>query len=254
METSRGMASSLDRRDKGLDLQNYSRETGREQRRGRHHSLGISRKWRIQGQNSLPNYGGLDLPPIKTIWNKIWSKSLWPKISTFLWLVANRRILTWDRLLRKWFVGPSRCSLCYDSEETQDHILSKCNFTMQLWDQGATNFQRTDLQKDNVVATIELWRDNPFNNVLINRAWEIFPGILMWNVWKERNRRIFKDKSLPKINMWELINRNMTESIAVTQWMEQDLQVQAPETTIFNNWNLGPCLNKNPQVKKTGKY
>jgi hypothetical protein len=29
--------------------------------------------------------------PIRPIWRKIWSKSLWPKISTFLWLVANKK-------------------------------------------------------------------------------------------------------------------------------------------------------------------
>jgi hypothetical protein len=154
--------------------------------------------------------------PIRTIWSKIWSKSLWPKISTFLWLVANKRILTWDRLLKKGFTGPSRCSLCYDSEETQDHLLRKCNFTMQFWDQGATNFQRTDLQRDNVVATIELWRANPFNNASLTELGKFSQVSLCGMYGKKGNQRIFKDKALTKNQLWELINRNMTESIATS--------------------------------------
>jgi len=100
------------------------------------------------------------------------------------------------------------------------------------------------MKKDNAIATIELWRDNPFDNALINRNWEIFPSILMWNVWKEQNQIIFKDKALTKNQLWEIINRNMRKSISSSQWMDQYLQVQAPKKTIFNNWNLGPCLNQ----------
>jgi hypothetical protein len=47
----------------------------------------------------------------------------------------------------------------------------------------------------------------------------------MWNAWKERNMRIFKDKGLTISQLWELINRNLTETIAVVQWPAKDLQV-----------------------------
>ena len=32
------------------------------------------------------------------IWSKVWNKALWPKVSTFLWLVVHNRALTWDNL------------------------------------------------------------------------------------------------------------------------------------------------------------
>jgi ABC-type lipoprotein release transport system permease subunit len=69
---------------------------------------------------------------------------------------------------------------------------------MQLWDKGVSNFQRMNLRKHNVIESVELWSANPYNNTILKRVWEIFPGFLMWNVWKERNRRIFKDKVLTK--------------------------------------------------------
>jgi hypothetical protein len=124
-------------------------------------------------------------------------------------------ILNWDHLLRKGFVGPSRCNLFHETEETLNHLLGNCKFMMQLWDLGATKFRRTDLKKDNVIEMVEFWRNNPSKNSLINISWEIFPRILMWNVWKERNRRIFKDKFLTRNQVWEIINRNVKESIGV---------------------------------------
>jgi hypothetical protein len=32
------------------------------------------------------------------IWSKVWNPALWPKVSTFLWLVVHNRALTWDNL------------------------------------------------------------------------------------------------------------------------------------------------------------
>jgi hypothetical protein len=40
------------------------------------------------------------------IWNKIWNKALWPKVSTFLWLIIHNRILTWDNLRKGASLGP----------------------------------------------------------------------------------------------------------------------------------------------------
>ena len=34
---------------------------------------------------------------------KIWNPHVWPKISTFLWLLFHKRILTWDNLQKKNF-------------------------------------------------------------------------------------------------------------------------------------------------------
>lgn len=68
----------------------------------------------------------------RPLWGKIWLASLWPKISTFLWLVANKKILTWEHLLHRGFVGSYRCFLCMEAEESLDHLLDSCKFMAQL--------------------------------------------------------------------------------------------------------------------------
>ena len=40
-------------------------------------------------------------------WRKIWNPNFWPKVSTFLWLLYHRHILTWDNLLKWYFQGAS---------------------------------------------------------------------------------------------------------------------------------------------------
>ena len=36
-------------------------------------------------------------------WKKVWNKLSWPKCNFFLWLVAQKKCLTWDNLQRRGF-------------------------------------------------------------------------------------------------------------------------------------------------------
>jgi hypothetical protein len=36
--------------------------------------------------------------PKEHIWSKIWNPKFWLKVSIFLWLISQNRILTWDNL------------------------------------------------------------------------------------------------------------------------------------------------------------
>eukprot|EP00253_Pinus_taeda_P004936 PITA_04936 len=43
--------------------------------------------------------------------NKVWDSMFWPKIKTFLWLLMQRKTLTWENLRKKGFKDPSKCPL-----------------------------------------------------------------------------------------------------------------------------------------------
>ena len=71
----------------------------------------------------------------KVAWyDNVWNCNLWPKINTFLWLLQNRKILTWENLPKKGFTGPSRCPLCEEQEETMNHLFNECVWTSNLWE------------------------------------------------------------------------------------------------------------------------
>ena len=40
-------------------------------------------------------------------WGNIWGNPQWPKIKVFKWLVLHNRILTWENLRKRGFIGPS---------------------------------------------------------------------------------------------------------------------------------------------------
>jgi hypothetical protein len=44
--------------------------------------------------------------PQAQIWLNIWKQSLWPKVSTFLWLIALNKALTWDNLCKQGTLWP----------------------------------------------------------------------------------------------------------------------------------------------------
>eukprot|EP00253_Pinus_taeda_P015050 PITA_15050 len=46
------------------------------------------------------------------LWDQVWQPGIWSKVSTFLWLLGKQRILTWDKLQKRSFIGPSRCPNC----------------------------------------------------------------------------------------------------------------------------------------------
>eukprot|EP00253_Pinus_taeda_P019318 PITA_19318 len=60
----------------------------------------------------------LDSQAPDRIWQNLWKHQGWMKVKLFLWLVLQRRILTWDNIKKRGFLGPSRCQLCEAQEET----------------------------------------------------------------------------------------------------------------------------------------
>eukprot|EP00253_Pinus_taeda_P035376 PITA_35376 len=129
------------------------------------------------------------------LWNRIWSFKAWPKISHLLWMVGHRKILTWDKLRRRNFHGPSICHNCFNSEENLQHLLDTCPLASKLWDQIGFRCQLQGKKPGDIIDTIRQWPKSPYDSEILNGLWNIILGIVIWNIWKERNRRIFKNQS-----------------------------------------------------------
>jgi hypothetical protein len=67
--------------------------------------------------------------PFERRW-KTWTP---PKCHFFLWLVAQRKCWTADRLARRGLDHPEKCPLCDQESETIDHLLISCVFARQFW-------------------------------------------------------------------------------------------------------------------------
>eukprot|EP00253_Pinus_taeda_P019464 PITA_19464 len=132
--------------------------------------------------------------------DKVWDSLQWPKIRTFLWLLMQKKTLTWENLLKKGFRGPSRCPMCLKEAETMNHLFNSCDWASQLWH----------------------WMEE------ILEA----PGFIAWTIWKERNRRIFTEevrniefaKDSITINIRQLIQAKC-KADSNEKPMDQDLRI-----------------------------
>ena len=70
-------------------------------------------------------------PPNPGPWNALWHYPSIPKIDIFTWKMLHDSVLTYDKLKRKGWAGPSRFPLCKNAEEDADHLFTGCDFTQE---------------------------------------------------------------------------------------------------------------------------
>eukprot|EP00253_Pinus_taeda_P026720 PITA_26720 len=172
------------------------------------------------------------------LWGRIWSFKAWPKITHFLWMVGHKKILTWDRLRRHNFQGPSICHNCFQNEETQQHLLDTCPLAKQIWDKISFRCQRRCKVNNDIIDTIRQWPKSPYSCAILNYLWNIIPGITLWNLWKERNRRIFKNQNSPIEIIWNRLKGNLRETMLLHPWTKEDFPTADNEKNILDNWEL----------------
>lgn len=76
-----------------------------------------------------------------------------------------------------------------------EHLLNLYPFTSTLWDWAASVFRQTDRDRLNITNTLKNLRKDFSGNEIINKAWILVLGFIIWDVWKECNGKIFKNKT-----------------------------------------------------------
>ena len=81
-------------------------------------------------------------------------------------------------------------------EETTDHLLLNCVFSKEVW-MLATGTQNALNLPPDLRSLLLLWDSlYPFAVKGKNQAfsmWKVLPKFILWNLWLERNNRIFRD-------------------------------------------------------------
>ena len=171
-------------------------------------------------------------------WKKIWKTKWWPKIKLFAWLVGRKRILTWDRIQKRGFSGPARCCLCNSAEEDQDHLLDGCSAAHFQWEQTKNLFTTTARNPRDIIQTLSEWGEGKFHSKIVRRAWSISAGFNVWNLWRERNSRIFKGKSTGPEEIWTSTLKQIKETILAENWADEDWKTTEAETEILKKLNV----------------
>eukprot|EP00253_Pinus_taeda_P013029 PITA_13029 len=175
---------------------------------------------------------------LTTDWRIIWERNWWPKVSMFIWLATKNKILTWDRIQKKGFIGPSRCCLCKLEEETRDHLLIHCPFAKTLWIRAKRTFGKPENSPCEFKEVVFQWNAEVFQCQVVRRAWDLISGFSLWMIWKERNRRIFQNSAMESDVIWGKIIQILRETILADKWDGEDWKANPMEGEMLNRLNL----------------
>ena len=137
--------------------------------------------------------------------------------------------MTIDRLSRLGFIGPSWCVLCKNSNETVGHLFYRCPFAISCWEWLCSYLSWYSPLPYSFQTFILSWPTHLEFGVY-SKFWNISPSIIVWELWKKRNRRIFQDKALClerfllklEVAIMEVLNAHLRKSIkeegSFSQW------------------------------------
>ena len=135
--------------------------------------------------------GRLHQPELASVWKVKTDR----KIRFFLWLLLQNRNWTADRLLLRGWPHDPKCKLCDLVIETAAHLSFQCPYVRQVW--LSLSATHADLTATALAASsVNSWwgallqlKPNKTRNNSLSMA-----SFALWNIWLERNRRIFDGK------------------------------------------------------------
>ena len=141
-------------------------------------------------------YGHTDTAMISTIW-KIWAP---PKCKFFAWLAINNRIWTADRLQRRGWPNCNLCPLCKQVQESAAHLLFQCRYTIRVWHMNKDWLGLHDVHPSDwsdATSVKEWWSHNATKKTQLRRPLASLMLLISWELWNERNARIFRNTAVP---------------------------------------------------------
>jgi hypothetical protein len=107
---------------------------------------------------------------------------------------------TADCLEKKRMPHNAACVLCLSSPESALHLLATCNVAINIWAR-IINLAGLPvaLQPTPDVTSLQDWTVNTMRALPqpLRKAWLAVIHLTWWNIWKERNRRIFQNQAMP---------------------------------------------------------
>ena len=120
-----------------------------------------------------------------------WNLEVLPKVGCFAWLASKHRILTSDRLDRLQIAKPFKCVLCKEHDENVDHLFVTFSFSYQCWCFILSKLKYSTPLHNNLWDLFQAW-PILYQKSLFANIWICVPTLVVWPIWWERNKRIFR--------------------------------------------------------------
>jgi len=128
----------------------------------------------------------------------VWHAHAEGKQRFFAWLLVQSKILTADKLVVRNWPCDTNCALCDQVFETAAHLCLHCPFARHVWHLISTWMAGVIQVPADQDEGVEAWwnRSMEHLNQAQKRSVAAILSYTTWNIWKERNRRVFQHKSL----------------------------------------------------------
>ena len=143
----------------------------------------------------------------------IWKAKAEPKCKFFAWILLHRKILTANNLAKRGWSHDPLCKLCNTTPETPKHLCKDCSYTCAVWDQLVNWLNLHQLPASNSVSSIYRWWKKCRALVAKDNK-SFFDGLVIyfwWNIWKERNRRTFRQEEKTVTELTYLIKEDVQQ-------------------------------------------
>lgn len=139
----------------------------------------------------------------------LWKAPAEPKMRSLGWLILHHKTLTAQNLLQRHWPCNWICCLCTDAFEDTNHLFCECSFFKEVW--ALVHSWHNLLVSNSQPAGIASWWED------INRQGSAIQkqdirGVLLttwWNVWLERNRRIFHNTTCTSFQVAYFVKQDL---------------------------------------------
>ncbi|XP_016164945.1 uncharacterized protein LOC107607510 [Arachis ipaensis] len=125
----------------------------------------------------------------------VWKGLVPPRVELFIWFVLTGRVNTKERLSRLGVVNQEDvvCVLCNNGVEFGHHLFLACDFSWQVWCAWLSFVGRQWSCSGTLKEHFQSWTELP-NSKQERKRWMVSFCAIIWNIWLERNMRIFQNK------------------------------------------------------------
>ncbi|CAN1840830.1 Uncharacterized mitochondrial protein AtMg00310 [Linum perenne] len=129
-----------------------------------------------------PQYEPIDVVDSK-IWKEIWEIKIQPKFHFFLWRILRRSLPVRAELFYRGLDIPTLCPVCWEEEETIEHLFFECILTLKVAKEC-----NLPVQEYKGPSFVYAWRKLAREDMSLRVSFILF----WWRLWKSRNLVVFK--------------------------------------------------------------
>ena len=135
----------------------------------------------------------IPVPPFFASW--IWKVKTLPRIKTFLWMCSHNSIGVKSCLVRRGVINDEMCPVCQRESESILHALRDCSSVKAVWCYLGIQATNRDFWNANLQEWLNANGRMSKSLIIGKPPWSMIFPFAIWNVWKSRNKFVFKRKT-----------------------------------------------------------